>query len=772
MFVNFLTPGVRFMHRVRLVPKLAAISLVLFVPLLVSSVLLVRNVGQLLATTENEISGVLVLSQVNLAFGQLEQHRLQAGLAAEGDASAKAALASTRQALEPLVVAAERAVAQADHLGLRGAWAPLGQKLGGLGAALDAAGSTAAVLALHTDLAAELRRFNYQVANASELLFEPVAGPYLAMEQVSARTLVWSDLVGQIQVQGLLEASRPEPNVAALAMLRARLGDLRALVADMRQLDPVMRGHGLDSAEFRSALDASGALVEKLGGPLAESGSTRLTLADMALAATAQQAVLKARQSLTDYLLFELQTRADALRWERWLVIGVTLAGIGLVAYLMAAFFQSFIGGMRFVTRSLDRIAAGDLQLNLQPNGQDELAEMLRTLQETSSRVSSMVAEVRSSSALVAFSGSDLVRGNRDLADRTEQQAANLEQTSASMHDLQETVRLNAETAAQADQRATQVRTEAEGSAAAMVEAIHSVEAIQQSARRMNEIIGVIDSLAFQTNILALNAAVEAARAGEQGRGFAVVASEVRSLAQRSAESAKEIRALIQTSAQQVETSVAGIKAAGGSIQTVVEGIRSVAASVNHIAQASNEQSTSLTEVSSAIQQLDQITQQNAQMVESAVVQAQQLEARAESLADAVQSFRLKQGTADEATELIKKAQALGQSKRGQAFLDAITVKDGGFHDRDMYVFALDRTGTYRAFAGNPAKLGTRVQDIPGVDGQGLLDSIVQQADLGDGWVQYDITNPATGKVQRKMSYVTRVDDLYVGCGVYMSLAA
>lgn len=772
MAVNFLTPGVRLMHRMRLVPKLAVITLVLFIPLLVSSVLLVQEVGQQLDTTLSEIEGTQVFQEVNRVDAQVEKHRLQAALAAEGDAAAKANLASLRQTLASAVTAADKAVASASHFGLQNAWAPLSQRLGGLGAASDGASSGGAALALHTDLMAELRRFNYQVGNASSLLFEPEPGPYLAMEVATSRSLIWLELLGQIHAKALMEAARPETDVGAVEALRDRLADLRSLVMDLRRLDPIMLGHGLDSPDFRSALAATDALLEKLTPLLAEGAPQRLTRGDVVSATSAQEAVSKAQQSLTNDLMTALQSRADALALERWIVISFTLVGIAMVAYLMAAFFQSFVGGMRFVTHSLDRIAMGDLQLNLQPNGRDELADMLRTLQETSTRVSAMVAEVRSSAALVAFSGSDLVRGNRDLADRTEQQAANLEQTSASMHDLQETVRLNAETAAQADQRATHVRTEAEGSAAAMEAAITSVEAIQQSARRMNEIIGVIDSLAFQTNILALNAAVEAARAGEQGRGFAVVASEVRSLAQRSAESAKEIRALIQTSGQQVEASVAGIKAAGGNIRVVVDGIRSVAASVNHIAVASNEQSTSLSEVSSAIGQLDQITQQNAQMVESAVAQAQQLEARAESLADAVSTFRLKQGTADEATELVRKAQALAQTTRGQAFLDAITAKGGGFHDRDMYVFALDRTGAYRAFAGNSAKIGTRVQDIPGVDGQGLLDSIVQQAEQSDGWVQYDITNPASGKVQRKMSYVTRVDELYVGCGVYMSLAA
>jgi len=311
----------------------------------------------------------------------------------------------------------------------------------------------------------------------------------------------------------------------------------------------------------------------------------------------------------------------------------------------------------------------------------------------------------------------------------------------------------------------------AESGASAMEGAIGSVEVIQRSAQQMNEIIGVIDSLAFQTNILALNAAVEAARAGEAGRGFAVVASEVRSLAQRSAGSAKEIRELIGASSAQVGQGVDLIRSAGAHMNDVVEGVRRVASRMSEISLSSAEQSTALAEISAAVRQLDEITQHNASMVETAARQATELQEQASTLAQSVSVFQLPQGTADEALAFVERAMSHRRAVPSrEAFLRDLTAPEQGFFERDMYVFALDRHGAYLAFGGNPAKVGTRVQDIPGVDGQGLLDAIASQAQQGAGWVQYDITNPATGKVQTKMSYVCQIDDLYVGCGVYKNL--
>lgn len=440
--------------------------------------------------------------------------------------------------------------------------------------------------------------------------------------------------------------------------------------------------------------------------------------------------------------------------------------------YFLAALHISVGEDLRQVVSAMDQMVKGDLRLTLVRNGDDELGHLVSDVVKVGRTVSSMVANVRSNAAFVSHAGKSLARGNQELSDRTEQQAANLEETAASVEELASTVQDNASTASVANGQAVKVRDVADKGAATMAQAVESVEAIQASAKRMDEIVGVIDGLAFQTNILALNAAVEAARAGESGRGFAVVASEVRSLAQRSAEASKEIRLLIGTSSSQVASSVQKIRSAGAAITQVVSGIREVAASMSQISTSSAEQSSGLSEITSAIRQLDEITQRNAQMVEQAVAQAINMEGRAGTLVESVALFKLQQGSAEEAIELVERAVAYRQRTSKDVFLRDLTDASKGFYDRDMYVFALDENGTYLAFGGNPGKVGTRVQDIAGIDGDGLLQSIVTQADYEPGWVEYDITNPTTGKVQTKMSFVQKVDGRYVGCGVYKNLVA
>ena len=417
--------------------------------------------------------------------------------------------------------------------------------------------------------------------------------------------------------------------------------------------------------------------------------------------------------------------------------------------------------------QALEQVAHGDLRLAAVSDNAANLTQgMVQAL-------SGMVADVRSNAALVAQAGQSLIGEHHALAERTETQASNLTQTVVSVEQLTTAVQNNVDVARAAHAQAHGVRAAADQGAAAMEHAVHSVESIERNAGRMREIIGVIDGIAFQTNILALNAAVEAARAGEQGRGFAVVASEVRSLAQRSGEAAKEIRQLIGETVEQVTRSVQLLRDAGQEINGVTRAIHDVVSHMGVLSDSASSQSTGLQEITNAVRQIDDITQHNAQMVGHALQQAQALQLRAQALSGTVERFRLQQGTAEEAVALVDAALRLLNGGHSQSqVLHSISDPLQPYHDRDMYVFALNAQGEYRAFGGNPEKVGVRVQDVPGIRGEQLIADIIAQAESCPGWVEYDYINPSTQKVQTKMSYVCKHKGLYWGCGVYKSLAA
>ncbi len=389
---------------------------------------------------------------------------------------------------------------------------------------------------------------------------------------------------------------------------------------------------GNAASGYQAAFDAfKAAEMDPTAGDKAAKGKDREASKQMdelkkllseAEAATTEAAVARANSSTTLTYIVMLLAAAGGMAGAFWLTRQI-------VAPLSAAVAVA------------NEVAHGNLSAKIHVTGNDEVGQLLQSLQEMQDNLGKLVSSVRQGSEGVATASAEIAQGNNDLSARTEQQASALEETAASMEELSATVKQNADSARQANQLALSASSVAVQGGVVVNQVVDTMKGINEASRKIADIISVIDGIAFQTNILALNAAVEAARAGEQGRGFAVVASEVRSLAGRSAEAAKEIKSLIDTSVERVSLGSALVDQAGSTMTEVVDSIKRVTDIMGEISAASNEQSQGVAQVGEAVTQMDQTTQQNAALVEEMAAAASSLRGQAQDLVQIVAAFHV-----------------------------------------------------------------------------------------------------------------------------------
>ena len=324
----------------------------------------------------------------------------------------------------------------------------------------------------------------------------------------------------------------------------------------------------------------------------------------------------------------------------------ILLVTVGVGAAIMVWLVRSITQPLNEAVGIARIVASGDLSTHIEVRGTDEIGTLLTSLKEMHDSLAEVVGKVRAGTDAIASASTEIAQGNLDLSARTEEQASSLEETAASMEELTVTVKRNSESANEASVLAGDASSVAVRGGDAVAQVISTMGSINESSRKIVDIIGVIDGIAFQTNILALNAAVEAARAGEQGRGFAVVASEVRNLAQRSAAAAKEIKELIGASVDKVETGSKLVGQAGTTMDEVVGSVKRVSSIISEIAVASGEQNAGIAQINEAITQMDAVTQQNAALVEQAAAAAEAMQQQAQNLALAVSVFKIKESQA------------------------------------------------------------------------------------------------------------------------------
>ena len=434
---------------------------------------------------------------------------------------------------------------------------------------------------------------------------------------------------------------------------------------------------------FKDAMAATTARISEVQKSIEAMGLSDADRAQMAKIAAARKAMAearaKARQLKADFQFEEaiafingtynpassayLQTlhdfvkmQQDAAHQQEQITLAARTTTVQIAAAAVGLVLLATLAGAGWLIRSIqqplaeanalaERIAGGDLSATDNVTRGDEFGELLRALYAMSGSLGRMVQQVRQSTDSIATASSQIASGNHDLSARTEQTASNLQETAAAMEEFSSTIAQSASSAQQASTLAAGASGVARRGGEVVGQVVTTMEEINHSSKKIADIIGVIDSIAFQTNILALNAAVEAARAGEQGRGFAVVASEVRSLAGRSAEAAKEIKELINVSVERVDAGTRLVQDAGTTMHDIVQSVQRVTDMIGEITAASTEQSTGISQVTQAVGNLDQMTQQNAALVEESAAAAQSLHEQAEQLAQVVSAFKVQGGS-------------------------------------------------------------------------------------------------------------------------------
>ncbi len=608
--------------------------------------LYVSSEGNALGTVTNERAGVAPMRAMTRVIQLMQQHRgLSAAALSGGETAAREA--KHREVDEALSMLEQHT----------GDATPQLRRVIGEWTSLAAAVSAKSIPAResnvkHNALVGDLNDVSLAMIDAHELSLDPAIDTYYLIQAALMQQPAVIELVAQLRGMGtglLAARSMSDADRVALSSLVAGAGTQANTMARYYERakpdDAALRARIEDVAKRSDAgLRRALAVADQ---KLLQARTPDLAPADFFRQMTE---VIDEQYLAMDQAIGALDdmlgARAAAIRNRVIMVTAALIVFFGAAAFLMGTVARSLSSSAREAVALAEAVAAGDLSCEIHAEGQDEIAALLRAMAQMVQRLRSLVQGVSTGVGAVTSASHEIAQGNQDLSSRTEQQASSLQQTAASMEQMTSTVKHNADTASQASQLASAASEVAERGGSVVSEVVARMGEISASSRKIAEIITVIDGIAFQTNILALNAAVEAARAGEQGRGFAVVAGEVRNLAQRSAQAAREIKSLIADSVAKVESGSTLVNEAGQTMSEIVAQVRRVTDLIGEITSATLEQSSGIGQVNQAVTHLDQMTQQNAALVEQSAAAAQSLKDQADRLAAAVAMFKLSQAEA------------------------------------------------------------------------------------------------------------------------------
>ena len=638
-----------FLEHMRLPQKFTVLGAIFLVMAAFPASFYIMTIANEVEVAEREAAGVAPIVAIHQVVQLTQQHRGMSGGILSGNESLAARLPELQSQLNTASGSVDAALKESnvsDHIVSK--WSAVKQSMGEIANAVvrrQVSGTESAEQ--HTNLIRNMLLVAENIQDDFGLSLDPVAGTYFLINATMVNIPKLTEIMGRMRAAGTGVLSTGKLETVERAILMGQYSNINEFYMELtRNLEKAISA----DANIKAAVESRATEVKRqIDNVLVITNNQLLNAENLTFAAdkyfdeytSAINNIYAFNTIAIQSLVAALQLRVSDMQQSVYLLFGLMVLALGFGIFLSILIVRSITRPMNEAITIANAVASGDLTTRIEAKSNNETGRLLQALKQMNDNLIDLVGKVRSGTDLITEASEEIASGNLDLSQRTEQQSASLEQTASAMEELTSTVRQNADNAKQANQLAVGASDVAVKGGKVVGQVVQTMNEINESSKKIVDIISVIDSIAFQTNILALNAAVEAARAGEQGRGFAVVATEVRTLAQRSASAAKEIKELIKNSVSKVEDGTQLVDEAGTTMEEIVNAVKRVTDIMGEITAASLEQSQGIEQANQAISSMDTVTQQNAALVEEAAASAELMQEQSEDLIKAVMVFKL-----------------------------------------------------------------------------------------------------------------------------------